>query len=107
MLGNLDYLIGIEIETRYSIVALGFLGFLLNAEAVAMIVEFGHAVAFRIGHPVAENGGLVMLLHISYGISQQSRKTCTEEDIVAQHEAGTVVADELFTDDKGLRKSIW
>ena len=57
-LGDVNHLVGVEVEADDGVVALGVGGFLFDAEAVAVFVEFGDAVAFGVGDPVAEDGGL-------------------------------------------------
>ena len=105
-LGHLHHLVGVEVEAHHGIVALGHLGFFLNAEAVAVPVELGHAVTFGVAHPVAEDGGFLILLGILDGVAEQGGEAGAVEDVVAEHEAGAVVADELLADDEGLREAV-
>ncbi len=70
--GHIHHLVGIEIEAHHGIVALGMLGLLLDGEAVALVVELGHAVALGIVDPVAEHRGLAILSAASTDL----RNTC-------------------------------
>ena len=47
-----------------------------------------------------------MLLGIFNGLLQQSCKAAAVEDVVTQNETGTVVTNELFTDDEGLGETV-
>ena len=105
-LGHLHHLVGVEVEAHHRVVALGLLRLLLDAETVAVPVELGHAVALGIGHPVTEDGGLLVLLGILHRILQQRGEAVAVEDVVAQDEAGAIVADELLPDDEGLRQTV-
>ena len=104
--GYINHLVGIEIEAHYGVVALGFGGFLLDAQAVALGVELGHAVAFGVAHPVAKNGGFLLLLGLANRLAQHGAQSVAMEDVVAQHEAGAVIADKLATDDEGLCQTV-
>ena len=68
-LGYVHHLVGVKVETYHSVVALGLLRFLLDAEAVAVFIELGHTVPLGVGHPVAEDGGFLMLFSIYDGIA--------------------------------------
>ena len=87
-MGNFYYLVGVEVEADYRIVAFGMLRFLFDREAVAILVEFGYAVAFRIVDPVAEDGCFILLLSCLDSILQDFGETCTVEYIVAEDETG-------------------
>ena len=80
--------------------------FLLDAQTVAFLVEFCHAVALRVVHIVAEDGGTVVLFGIDDSLLQHACKATTVEDVVTKHQTGTVVADKLFTDNEGLSQSV-
>ena len=58
VLGDVHHLVGVEVEADDGVVALGLFRFLFDAQAVAVLVEFSDAVAFGVGDPVAEDGGL-------------------------------------------------
>ena len=82
------------------------LRFFLDGEAVAVLVEFGHAVALGIIDIVAEDRGLPMLLGILYALLQETGEAAAIEDVVAQDETGTIIANEFFTNDEGLSQSV-
>ena len=104
--GHVHDLVGVEVEADDGIVALGMLRLLLDGEAVALVIEFGHAVAFRVVDPVAEDGGLSVLLGIMDRIPEDSRESGSVEDVVAEDETGGVIADEFAADDEGLRQAV-
>ena len=102
----IHYFVWIEVETYNGIVALRLCGFLFYAEAVALLVELSHTIAFRIVDPVAEDRSLLLLVGSSYGFLEHLGESRSMEDIVAKHEASAVVADEVLADSEGLSKSI-
>ena len=106
VLGNIHHTVRIEIEAHDGIVRLRVLGFLLDAQTVAVGIELGHAIALGVVDIIAEHGGLALLLGALDGILQHAGESAAVEDVVAQHEAGTVVADELFADDERLRQTV-
>ena len=103
---HFHHLVGIEIESHHSVVALGVLRFFLNREAIAVFVELGHAVALGVGHPVAEHRGFVFLLNVVYRIVEQLRKAVALENIVAKNKTNAVVADELLPYDESLCQAV-
>ena len=106
MFCNLDHAVGIEIEAHHGVVGLGFGRFLLDAQAVALAVELRHAIALRVVDIVAEDRRQSVLLGILHTLLQQTGESGAVEDVVAQDQAGAVVADKLFADDKGLCQSV-
>ena len=104
--GYVNYLVGVEVEAYYGIVGLGVLGFFLDGEAVALLVEFCYAVAFGVIDPVAEHGGFAILFGGFDAAAEDLRETGAMEDVVAEHEAGGVVADEVAADDEGLGEAV-
>ena len=86
--GHVHDLVGVEVESHYGIVALGMLRLLLDGEAVALVVEFGHAVAFRVVDPVAEDGSLSVILGVMDRIFEDSGESGPVEDVVAEDETG-------------------
>ena len=106
MTGNIHHFVGIEIQAHNGIVALGLSRLFLNGKAIAVLVEFGHAITLGVTDPIAEHGGLGFFFGRTNGFAQQAAETRAVEDIVAQHEAGTVVADKIRPNDKGLCQTV-
>lgn len=104
--GYIDYFVGVEVETDYGVVAFGMFGLLFDREAVAVAVKFGHAVAFGIVDPVAEDGGFSLVFGCGHGVAQHAGEAGAMEYVVAEHEAGAVVADEVAPDDEGLCQTV-
>ena len=48
MLSDIYHLIGVEVESYYSIVALRFFRFLFNRETIALLVKFRYTITLRI-----------------------------------------------------------
>ncbi len=105
-LGDLHDLVGVEVDARDGVVALRLGRFLFDAHAVALAVEFGHAVALRVADPVAEDGGLALLLGRPDRFQQQGCEAHAVEDVVSQDQAGAIAADELLSDEEGLRQAV-
>ena len=103
---NIDNLVGIEVEAHDGVVALGLHGLLLDGETIALLVELRHAIALRIVNPVAEDGGLTLLLCCAYCLLKHSLEAVALEDVVAQDKAGAVVANEVGADGEGLRQPV-
>ena len=106
VLGNLNHAVGVEIKTYHGVVRLGVLGLLLNAQAVTLGIKLSHTVALGVVHVVTEHGSLIALLGILNTLLQQACKARTVEDVIAQHQAGAVVANKLLAYDKCLCQSI-
>ena len=104
--GYIDHLVGVEVEAYDGIVRLRLRRFLLDAEAVAMGVEFSHTIALGVVHPIAEHGGFALMLGRVDGLAQQRSEARAVEDVVAQDQACCIVAYELAPDDEGLGQSV-
>ena len=63
------------------------LGFLLDAEAIALLIELCYTIAFRITDTITEDGCLVVLLCICYCLMKHLVQSCAIEDIIAKYEA--------------------
>ena len=106
VLRNLYDTVGIEIESYHSVVGLWVLRLFLDAQTVAVLVEFCHTVALWVVHIVSEDGSPIVLFCMDDSLLQHTCEAATVEDVVAKYQTGTVVADELFTDDEGLSQSV-
>ena len=105
-MGDVDHLVGIEIEADHRIIGLGHGGLLLDAEAVAVLVKLRDAVALGIVHPVAEDRSLALLFRHPHRFLEHGHETGAVEDIVSQHQACAIVPDEVLPDEEGLRKTV-
>ena len=121
-LGDLDDLVGVEVEADDRVVALRVRGLLFDAQAVAPAVEFRDAVALGVGDPVAEDGGLGegrffaalrmtgralrMTGGVFHRLLQQLDEAVAVEDVVAEDHADAVVADEVLADEEGLGEAV-
>ena len=106
VLGNVYDFVGIEIETDDGIVALGFLGFFLDAKAVPLFVEFGNAVTLGVADPITEDGGFIVLLRIFYSLLKQAGEATTVENVVAKDKTCAIIPDEFLADDKSLGETV-
>ena len=100
--GYFHYLVGIEVEADYGIVAFRMFWLFLDGKAVAVPVEFGYAVAFRVIDPVAENCGFIFFFSSLNCVFEYFGESCSMEDIVTEDEAGGVIAYKVLADDEGL-----
>ena len=105
-LGDLDDLVGVEVEADDRVVALRVRGLFFDAQAVAPAVEFGDAVALGVGDPVAKDGGLLGFPGVFHRLLQQLDKAVAVENVVAEDHADAVVADEVLADEEGLGEAV-
>ena len=81
-------------------------GLFLDGKAVALRVEFSHAVAFGILHVVAEHGCLAVGFQFVHGLLQNLSESGTVEYVVAQYQTGRVRADEITPYDESLGQTV-
>ena len=105
-LGHIHHLVRVEVEAHYGIIRLGSFGFLFDADGVAAPVKFHHAVAFGVVDAIAKDSGLALLFGRDHGIAEHGAPSAAVEDVVAQNEAGAIVADKLLADDECLCQSV-
>ena len=105
-LSYLHDLIGIEVETDDGIVAFGFLRLFFYTQAVAVLVELGNAVTFRVRDAIAKDGGFMAFLGILDCVAQESCEAAAVEDVITEDQADAVIAYELLTYNKSLCKTI-
>ena len=103
---HLNHLVRIEIQADNRIVTLRVLRFLLDAQAVARLIKLCHSVSLRVTHPIAEHRSLPIHFRIQHSLPQQTIESDSMEDVVAKHQAGTIISNELLTDDERLRQSV-
>ena len=106
ILCNFHHVIWIEIKSDDSIIALRLCRFLLDAEAIAVLVKLRDAIALRVTYLIPEDAGHRLLFHHFHSIAKKSGKAGTIEDIVAEDHAYVIISDELLTDDEGLGKTV-
>ena len=105
-LGDFHHAVRIEIQAHNGIVRLRLLRLLLDAQAVALIVDFCHAIALGVVHVVAKHRRFPVLLCIDNALAQQLGEAHAVENVVAEHEAGAVVANELLADNERLCQTV-
>ena len=93
-------------ESHNGIVGLGVLRLLLDGEAVAVLIKLCNAITLGVGHPIAEDCGFLVLLGCTYRLLEHRGEVAVVEDVVAQHEAGAIVSDELLADGERLCESV-
>ena len=98
-----DDLVVVEVEASDGVVGFGLFRLLFEAEHLAGLVELGDAVALGVVHVVGEDGCAGTTL---VGIAENLVEVVAVEDVVAQHEGGVVVADEVGADDEGLGEAV-
>ena len=106
VLGYFHHLVGIEIQSDNGIVALRAGRFFLDGQTVSLFIELGNAITFGVADPITKDGSLPVLFGILHGLLQQAGQSSSVEDVVAEHQTGTIVADELFADDEGLGQAV-
>ena len=106
VLSILNYIVIVEIKSRYAVIALGMLGFLLNRYRPPVLIEFDDSESLGILDIIAEHRSASALLGIIYGSLKLKAEAVTCEDIVTQNHSYLIVADEFLAEDKCLCKSV-
>ena len=57
---HIYHLVGIEVQSDNSIVALGLLGLFLNAQTIAICIKLSHAISLRVAHPITKYSSLLV-----------------------------------------------
>ncbi|MCY1554932.1 hypothetical protein D9M68_915460 [compost metagenome] len=99
LLGDLDYVVVIEIQASHCIMGLGLEWFFLDGNGTLISIELNNAKTLRILDVVTEHGGT---LADAGGIPQQRTKALAVEDVVTQHQADRIASNELLSNDEGL-----
>ena len=103
--GDIDDLIRIEIQPGDRIVGLGLRRLFLDGNAVALGIEFRHAITFGVGNPITEDRRFAAV-SIGHSPAQLPFKAGAMEDVVSQDHAGGIVADEFPADDESLGQAV-
>ena len=103
LLGNLDHIVVVEIETGDGVVRLRLGRFLLNRDRLPLLVELHHAVALRILHVIAKYRGSARL---AGRLLQRLAQTVAVEDVVAEDQTDRVVTNKRLANQKCLRQPI-
>ena len=106
MLSYLYHAVRVEVETYHCVVTLRLCWLLFDAQAVAVLVEFCHAITLRVVYVVTEYAGVAFLCSF-HALLEQTGEACSVEDVVAQYKAYIVIANELFSDNECLCQSVW
>ena len=93
----------IEIQAGDGVVGARLLGFFFDAQGVAQLVEFHHAVAGRVADMIGEDRGPPVLPH---GRFQQLVHAVAEKDVVAQDEAGRRARQKVLGQQEGLSQTV-
>ena len=101
--GDVAHPVVVEVEPGDGVVGLGPGGLLLDADGAAVPVELEHAVGPRLLHVVAEDGGA---RRPARGALKRLAQVVAVEDVVAQHQAAVVRADEVAADEERLRDPV-
>src|SRR5690349_203673 len=78
-------------------------GFFFEADDAIVLVEFRDAVAFRIAHPISENGRAARALH---GALHRFGQAMTVEDVVAENQATRLAGEKVASDHECLREAV-
>ena len=80
--------------------------FFFDAQTVAVLIKLCHTIALRVFHPIAEYSGFLLFLSRTDSFLQQGSEAGTLEDVVAQYQTGTVIANEVGSDGECLSKAV-
>ena len=70
--GYIDDAVGIEVKTYDGVIAPRVHGFFFDAQAVAVFVKLGNAVAFRVIDVIAEDRSLALFFGQTHALVQHS-----------------------------------
>ena len=97
-----DDIVVVEVQPDDRVPRFRRLRLFLEADRLHRVIEGDDAVAFGIAHRIGENRGALAPRRDDF---QSLGETVTEEDVVAEHEADRIVADEIAADQERLRQS--
>ena len=97
---DVDDLIVVVIESRYSLARFGLLGLFFNRANVPSCVEACDAIALRIVDVVHKDGRTAA---VRVGTAHDGGKVVAEKEIISQDQRHRIVADGIGTDDECLR----
>ena len=101
--GDLHHVVVVEIEAGDGEFGLGLVGFFLQGEDFAGLVELYHAELGGVVDGVAEDDGALLQRG---GLLKKDRKAAAVEDIISQNQRHLVFSDEFFADDEGFGQTV-
>ena len=101
--GDVHHLVVVKIQAGDRKVAFRLFGLFFDAGGCARLVKRHHAITLWVVHMVGKYGGTAGLLVC---IGQQGVQVVAVKDVVTQHQRTGAVANELLTDDEGLRQAV-
>ena len=101
--GHVHHVGVVEVEARDGVVGGGRVGFFLNGERLARLVEVHDPVALGVVHVVGEHGASLVL---PGGPAQLCPQPLAVEDVVAEDEAHVVAVDEVGPNRERLRDAL-
>ena len=101
--GDIEDLVVVEVEAGHRVVRLRPAGLLFQPNHGSLAIELDDAVAFGIGHVVAEHRRPGRL---GGGALEGGREPLPVIDVVAKHQGGGIVADELPADHERLGQAV-
>ena len=106
MLGHVNHVVGIEVEAGHGVIRLGLGWLLLDAGGVAMLIESHNTEAVGILDGMGKDSGRVLCFGACHSRLEHGGEALAVEDVVAQHQASSVIADKLLADDEGLCQAL-
>jgi len=95
---HIYHLVWIEIETYNSIVVLRLSWFLLNREAVALLIKLSYTIVLRIVHPIAKDRSLLLFVSSTNSFLEHLGEVCYLEDVVTKYETCRIITNEVLAD---------
>ena len=106
MLYYIHNFVRIEIKTHNGVVTLRLLGLLFYTQTVPIFVKLSNAVTFRVVHPIPKYRCLPIIFCRINSSLKHACKTTSVENVITKHKASRIVANEFFSNDKCLCKSV-
>ncbi|MNF86875.1 hypothetical protein D3C84_693250 [compost metagenome] len=101
--GDLHHAVVVEVQAGDGELGLGLERLFLDGDRMLLVIELDHTKALRVLHLIAEHGGAFLA---PGGLEQHEPEALTVENVVAEHQAHRVGADELFANEEGLRQAV-
>ena len=96
----------VEIQTGNRVVGFWLFGLFLDRNDMPIIIKLHDTETLRIVDVITEHGCLTILCCLN-SLFQMVAQTGTVEDVVAEHHCARLITDELLTERKCLRQTIW
>ena len=97
----------IEVKTGYTIITLRLCRLLFNRNCLSILIKLYNTKTLRIIYIITKYGSSFSALCILHSRFQALLQTMSSKNIIAQYHCHRIITNEIRTNDKRLRQSIW